>query len=98
MSKFKDYLCEPLEFSCDTIVIMAEWNTPESFFDAVNEAIENNEFIREDVFIDKEDFIKNVKEDWVHCHIRWDDDEFGNRPARWLGCKWMKWAQKVLTY
>lgn len=98
-NKFEIYLSEPIEFSDNTIVIMAEWNTPETFFEKVNEAIENDEFNSYDnKFENKEEFINNVKEDFVHFHIRGDDDEFWNKPAWWLWCKWMKSSKKVLTY
>jgi hypothetical protein len=97
-NKFENYLCEPQIFSCWTIVIMAEWNTPETFFDIVNQSIKEYELEWiEDIFIDKEDFIKNVKEDWVHFHIDWSDFDF-DWPAWYLGWKWKKWSKKVLTY
>lgn len=99
LSAFEKFLWDPQVFSYDTIVFMAEWNTPESFFEAVNKAIEDDEIYPfEEKFTNKEEFIKNVKEDWVHCHINWADDEFGNRPAWWLWSKWTRWAKKVLRY
>ena len=99
LSAFEKYLWDPQCFSDDTLVIMAEGNTPESFFDAVNEAIEDGEFRQfEDKFEDKEKFVESVKEDWVHFHINWADDEFENRPVWWLGSKWIRWAKKVLTH
>lgn len=92
MTKFKDFFNEVQCFS--------EWYWVIDFdlwVEIFYEEMKANKFW-EDTDFTLEDFKERVKEDWVHFHINWADDEFWSNPARWLWSKNIKWAKKVLVY
>jgi len=93
MSKFNDFLLWQVEHFSDWNYVTSAESSKEEFYKMMVEEVNL------DKDITKEKFIEEVKEDWVHFHIRGDQyEEFGNKPVWWLGCEGMKWSKKVWTY
>ncbi|MHA1379620.1 MAG: hypothetical protein ACTSRG_14700 [Candidatus Helarchaeota archaeon] len=66
VSAFDKFLLNEVQkFTDDTFVISAE-NTKEEFYKYMQELLNEDEI---DDLVSKEEFIKNIKEDWVHFHI-----------------------------